>query len=113
MSDGMDGAGLLSWQLATYRMLDAMEDRRATNAASMDAARAWATANDVVRRYNQLAAAARQYRDDAIRRTAGLERRIKDLEEENARLRQERDAEHAKVVAYAWEKARRIASGLE
>ncbi len=113
MADGMDGAGLLSWQLATYRMLDAMEDRRAANAANIEVARAWATADEVVRRYNELVAAARQYRDGAIKQVAELEQRIKDLEEENARLRQDRDAQRAKVVAYAKEKAWRILSGLE
>ena len=119
MADGMAGARLLSWQLATYRMLDGFAAARANNAADTEISRLCALndwlverGNHAVQAHNLLLNQAQAYEAECKRRFTQLEARIDGLEQENAELRAAKERAEAKVIEYAKANVRRILGEL-
>jgi hypothetical protein len=115
MSDGLAGAQLLSWQLATDRLLDSFVEAQAANAAEAAIGRAWAANDAVIRqfnvlvgKYNLLLKAARVYEAECNRCFTQFEERIAQLEQENAELRAAKEKAEAEVIECAKANVRRI-----
>ena len=115
MADGMAGAQLLSWQLATYRMLDGLASARANNAADDEISRLCALndwlvgrVNHAVHAHNRLLKEAQAYVAECQSRFAQLETLIARLEEENRELQAAKEKAEAEVIEYAKAEVRRI-----
>jgi hypothetical protein len=83
-----------------------MADRRAANA---EITRAWAANSNLASRFNLLLTVASTYHDDCTRRFADLNRRISELEQENAVLRAAVAKERSEWNRYAGKLEREIA----
>jgi hypothetical protein len=117
MADGLAGAQLLSWQLATYRMLDGFAAARANNEADTEISRLCALndllvgrVNHAVQAHNLLLNQAQAYEAECKRRFTQLEARIDQLERQNAELTAAKEKAEAEVIEYAIANVRRILS---